>query len=126
MFNKQEIFDKVSKHLVEQNRQCGVFAVSGIGAIECLYRDKKGLACAIGCLIPDDKYHQDMEGNGVIGKNPLVDQVIDELYSPDPGGYVFLSDLQNIHDHVQPQDWKKELRGYALSHGLIVRPWLEK
>lgn len=54
----QEIFNKVSKHLIAQGKQC----VTKDG--DCVYRGPKNLKCAIGCLIPDKSYVKDMEGSG--------------------------------------------------------------
>lgn len=63
----QEIFDKVYTHLEQQG---------GASALEtgaCLYRSEDGKMCAVGCLIPDDKYDPKFEG-----------EPVDELiYAPD-------------------------------------------
>lgn len=123
MSKNQEIFDKVSQHLIKQNRQCALFDESG-AMYECLYRDANGLACAIGCLIPEDKYHPNMEGNGGIGGNIFVDLVIEELYGSDVD-FPFLRSLQYIHDSFNPSDWKEKFTQYALDHGLTVGPWLK-
>ena len=57
----QELFDTVVNHLVAQGRPA-MDNSSG----DCFYRDGLGRKCAIGCLIPDDKYHTGMEGRAVI------------------------------------------------------------
>ena len=55
----QEAFDTIVRHLRNQGRQ----AIDGEGA--CCYRTQDGLKCAVGCLIPDDKYGTDIEGKSV-------------------------------------------------------------
>lgn len=44
----QEIFDKVSQHMINQNQ----FAMYGN---ECQYYTPHGLKCAAGCLLTDDE-----------------------------------------------------------------------
>lgn len=67
--SQQEIFDTIVTHLRKQ----GVRAVDPETG-KCCYRtsDEYGriLKCAVGCLIPDDKYTLNIEGAGV-GK-PVV------------------------------------------------------
>jgi len=52
----QELFDRVVSHLRIQ----GTPATDEHGA--CMYRTEDGLRCAIGCLIPDDRYDPRWEG----------------------------------------------------------------
>lgn len=49
--NIQETFDTIYKHLLDQGGK-SVDRDTGI----CMYRGPNGTKCAIGCLIPDDKY----------------------------------------------------------------------
>ena len=49
--NQQEIFDFVAKFLADQGRT----------KIRCRYRSALGFKCAVGCLIPDHLYDDDME-----------------------------------------------------------------
>lgn len=53
---EQEIFEAVVTHLVNQ----GVMSHAMDG--HCAYRTSKGLKCAIGCLIPDSAYNENIEG----------------------------------------------------------------
>ena len=50
----QELFDRVVTHLAKQGRRA-------MARVACLYRTPDGLKCAIGCLIPDEKYRAEME-----------------------------------------------------------------
>lgn len=83
----QEAFDKVVAHILEQK----VYCESEEGAP--LYRGANGTKCAIGCLIPDEQYTQDIEGGNVISlvnrypNLPFVDVNID-----------LLTRLQRLHD----------------------------
>ena len=54
----QEIFNKVAAHLIKQGRQAKA-------NFSCLYRAPDGCKCAIGVLIPDDKYDPRMEEHGI-------------------------------------------------------------
>lgn len=51
MLTRQEALNRVMEHLRKQGKP----AVNESGL--CLYRTADGLMCAIGALIPDDKYH---------------------------------------------------------------------
>jgi hypothetical protein len=105
----QEIFDKVAKHLLAQGAQ----ALSPqTGA--CKYR-AGGLACAVGCLIPDEEYSLALEGLTVkelVGKG---------LLPPSLGGVDIglLTKLQQVHDSCRPSDWPERLRDLALDLGLV-------
>lgn len=58
---KQEIFDKVAKHLLTQKARC-TDSKTGI----CLYFDPETkMKCAAGCLIPDRDYSESFEGQRV-------------------------------------------------------------
>lgn len=86
---KQQIFDKVATHLLTQRQ------VSRDG-VQCIYRADNGFRCAIGCLIPDDKYKPNMEGQAI---KPLLEQHKDLLGFPiGPRNLKLLKDLQQIHD----------------------------
>jgi len=65
---KQETFDKVAVHLIKQGKQ----SVSGYSG-GCAYRGDNGLRCAVGALIPDDLYDDEMDNEG-IGIGSLCDE----------------------------------------------------
>ena len=112
-----EIFDTVSKHLLKQNERAG-----NNGA--CAYRTVSivgtPLSCAVGCLIPDDVYHEDMEGHYVgslLSDFPKLARVfaINLDYRGDVAGEEcyktmrLLRDLQDIHDGQSTCDWEESL-----------------
>lgn len=116
----QEIFTKVATHLLKQNEK-SMLPYRTI----CAYRGEHGRTCAVGSLIPDHLYDPVMEGSGVYGgavHSALVDL---NLVDPDtrymPGSRAaLLSDLQGIHDQVDPLGWKHELERMADKYKLVM------
>ena len=109
----QEVFNKVVTHLLTQKKQC----VDAKG--ECVYRGKSGARCAVGCLIKDEFYSEDLEHNGVHSKivsTALAQSGIDILNDSDL--YCLLGHLQEIHDAGEHCDWEEELRALAIASGL--------
>jgi len=113
---KQEIFDKVVKHLLTQKKP----AMSSGGA--CAYRGQDNTSCAVGCLIPDDKYSMVIEGVGVLNINVSLNQGHKVLKSilrsegvdtKDDVTLELLSDLQYLHDGFPYNTWKRELTTLA-------------
>lgn len=102
----QELFDKVATHLLKQGRR----SVRANG--ECAYRGKDGLRCAIGVLIPDDKYGRGLEGlssdaGSVMNAAGLVDE-----------NSLLAHVLQWVHDSVEPAEWRERLKIEAESFRL--------
>lgn len=120
--NKQEIFEKVAKHLLVQNEQSSDPIYD-----KCMYRDPDGRKCAVGCLIPDDKYFPMMDFmfqplyNNSSVKHALGDAGIDvenlEIMN-------LLQALQSTHDSYQPEEWVKRLKSVALMHKLDTPDFL--
>lgn len=105
---KQEIFDKVSKHLLSQNAKA-------LGADnKCKYRNSMGLKCAAGCLIPDNDYDPRMECKFV----REFDYFTNCGYSEEEIELISL--LQEIHDEVEVYAWKTQLINLAKEHGLVI------
>ncbi len=109
--HRQELFDKVSKHLLTQGERA-VTASSGAGLV-CCYRTEDGLMCAVGCLIDDKYYHPEFEGVGLYDDDALTaaEGSPDERpfmvrsaleaslgYIPNAEEIRLLQDLQSIHD----------------------------
>ena len=101
----REIFYKVEKHLLKQNKKS---VDSGSG---CMYRSNGGLSCAVGCLMTDDIYDSSFEGDSVRDSSimdaltPIVgvneDKRVLKLY--------LLRELQVVHDESQPTCWASNL-----------------
>jgi hypothetical protein len=124
---RQEIFEKVAKHLLTQNAKAkgepsGAFA-------GCLYYDSTtGRKCAIGCLIPQDQYDPIMEDQGYIFNNELV---VNALISVgidcgcNGADYYFIQLLQKIHDNHHVSQWKRYLRDFAVTWDLDIPEFLK-
>lgn len=121
--NKQEIFDTVSVHLLRQGKK-SMKTLPKVGEA-CAYRGDGGCMCAIGALIPDDKYDPDMENQTVYG---LIDEfpgalahlgIFAGLGASARWHASFLAKLQAIHDSTfLPADWPRELAAFAAGEGL--------
>lgn len=111
--NAQDIFDTVVKHLFAQGKQ----ALDHDG--DCVYRSPTGLKCAVGCLIPDDKYDPELESRTI--RTLLNRGVLPLEYSPHR---MLLGALQGVHD--DPDNWesrtllKEHLVDVAIQHNLKV------
>ena len=117
--NKQEMFDKVSTHLFTQGERAMLpkeAQSDEFPAGLCAYRAPNGFKCAVGCMIPDEKYDPKMEG-------VCADSVIQEyhLESYIPFGDL-TRDLQDTHDHslnwATTESMKHALRYVADRHEL--------
>lgn len=106
--NRQEIFDKVRTHLLTQNAK----AMADYGD-SCMYRAPDGRRCAIGCLIPDEMYNPDFEGEGIDGLPWALREYLGGVDNDD-----ILQELQNVHDCFNPDDWAGQLDYIATEYGL--------
>lgn len=116
MLSLQTMFNKIAKHLLKQGRA----ATSDDG--QCLYRDPHGNMCAVGCLIPERQYHEDMEASMPRAR----------VFSIAAGGNVkyrqhefeFLQDCQSAHDedlcYEGMQAWAIEMLRLAGKYNLIA------
>ena len=93
----QEIFQTVESHLLAQN------AKSTEGGV-CRYRTSTGLMCAVGCLIPDELYSEDLECFSVdFPKRGYAEPKLKLTY-----------ELQRVHDDFDPEDWRAILNSIAV------------
>lgn len=86
-------------------------------SLECQYRTSDGAKCAIGTLIPDGLYTQEMEGqnaDSLLRNNPVVRGY---LYGVE---FKFLEEAQRLHDvkATTPRDFVAMLDLLARVHGL--------
>jgi len=115
----QEIFDRVLQHLRTQGRPSKTIGPDNRKI--CAYRGEGGTRCAIGCLLPDEKYHSGMENTDVLA---LLDRW------PELGEYLgtnhpFLRMLQLAHDCEDSwddtgfsKDGEQRMLHIAEDHGL--------
>jgi hypothetical protein len=128
--NRQEIFNTVYTHLLTQNSRC-----TGGGIIKsCMYRSPdRTRKCAIGALIPDEKYNPLMEGISISAiydrdtESPRQTRAIEilkatliELDIDLRGDFDLLVDLQGIHDGRDASEWQEELEQLADAYGLTI------
>jgi len=118
---RQEIFDKVAKHLLTQNAKARGDVETG-GPSGCLYYDSEtGRKCAIGCLIPQDQYDPRMEDQGCVNNNEMVIDVLKSIgidCGCNGADYFFIQSLQKIHDNNAVSVWKNRLITFAASWDL--------
>lgn len=107
--NKQEIFNKVAQHLLSQNQKA-------MKDDKCCYRNDDGLTCAVGCLIPESRYSEEIEGKVA---NELQDSYFRGIFDvSNIEIWNLLDDLQIVHDNVYVQNWKTALRQVAEGYNL--------
>lgn len=125
LLTKQEIFDKVAKHLLKQKIR-SINPRLGVCAYRSHFRGKK-LMCAAGCLIRDSSYNKLMEY-----KNPLHVLVKNALYESGAVHLELIVDLQKVHDNALSGDlygdcsdnFKAGLVVVAANYGLLLDPSL--
>lgn len=115
MKTKQETFETVVNHLLQQNAK----STSMLG--DCRYRGETGnkvLKCAVGCLIADEHYNPDFDrmSNADENFNKYIIPVVKE------SGYyseaMFLRTLQDVHDSNEPEVWRQKLELVASELGV--------
>lgn len=121
--NLQQVFDKVATHLLTQGQK----STDDNGS--CTYRGKNNTTCAVGCLIPDSRYYEYLEGRTAVDGDVLaaLADVLDlaaVTLHPTPGWPTqeamirLLSRLQGIHDTFAVAEWPEKLKRLAGDLGL--------
>lgn len=116
--NHQEIFDKVAAHLLTQ-----MVKSQNEAGHKCMYRGTANTRCAVGCLIPDDKYDPSMEKVGGIFKVSDIKSLrLDEVgIEANETNQRILGALQFLHDYTLPEDWANNLLEYCQTQGLDAK-----
>ncbi|WP_345816967.1 hypothetical protein AAGS40_28825 (plasmid) [Paraburkholderia sp. PREW-6R] len=118
MKSVEEIFATVRSHLLWQR------AVSEDDAGSCRLRGRDGRRCAIGVLIDDRHYSEQLEGLGIsyykAGQDgPLLQALARSgvnVYEPRVAA--LLQDLEDLHDAAQVEDWAAQLDEMARRHSI--------
>ena len=109
----REIFNKVEKHLLKQNKQ-------SVRVGSCKYRTDSGLSCAVGCLMTDDMYDSSLEGESV--KATEVVEALTPIIGVSPRHQAekidLLNRLQCIHDGNQVDTWADKLTALKLAFNI--------
>lgn len=113
MKTNQEIFDIVAVHLLTQGKK----SLAGINNSSCVYRDPNGRKCAIGVLIADEHYSEELERKSV-WTNEVVAALEKSGFDTEPPRLNFLDELQRIHDGYAPAEWRRMLVSLAYAHRL--------
>lgn len=108
MLTKDEIFAKVRERAKDQRKARDENRTKGL---QCMYRAPNGLACFVGCLIPDELYKPEMDHD--IGGGSSIGQIF--KHSPAIAEYLgrdnlwLLIQLQGIHDGTPTKQWDDEI-----------------
>lgn len=119
MLSANEIFERVSTHLLAQR------AVSEDENGSCRLRGGEGRKCAIGSLIRDDLYRTDIEGVGIAYYRHVRDgALLRALYASSVDVYddrivELLLDLEELHDNAHVNEWPQLLAALGQRHALI-------
>lgn len=112
----QEIYNKVKTHLLKQkSRSC----ITWSHGLNCAYKSKDGLQCAIGVLITPEAYalypleHKSLLNSAVKRALSLSGVPVDN-----PEVQQLLTDLSFVHDNRQPEHWEFDLEKVRLKHNL--------
>lgn len=127
----QDLYNVVKTHLLAQLKKS--IRLNSQGELICAYRGDNGLSCALGCLIPDEAYHPDIEGETPYLIN-LNDADSDTGTFPrrytqwigingsdaNLGMLDLMTTLQGIHDNMdlEPKQWDNSLEHTATRFGL--------
>jgi hypothetical protein len=109
----QQIFTKVSTHLLNQNEQ-------SMGDMDCVLRTHDGLSCAIGCCIPDSAYEAYMETLDTGGKDmrAILQPVIGIHPDKADAKMRLLHSLMAVHDESSPAYWPEGLEEIRQNYNL--------
>ncbi|MGV8863237.1 MAG: hypothetical protein ACOH2T_18985 [Pseudomonas sp.] len=106
----QQIFDQVATHLLTQMER------SADKEGNCTYRgafsEGTPLMCAAGCLIADEEYRPDMDGDGTSWGNLAREGLVPNNHS------LLINSLQVIHDNYDPEDWFVQLTQFSSANDL--------
>ena len=106
MKTTRDLIDYVRNHLVAQGERCANERGN------CRYRFGTK-SCAIGCLIDDDLYRPDFEGQSAMHDSVVMAiQITHRIALSDEQLYVLLR-LQFIHDEREPKHWSTIIAQYV-------------
>ena len=119
----QQVYDTIASHLIAQGKPATTIIRS---IVQCAYRTDPGLKCAIGCLIPDDKYDPKIEGKSIRYLQRIHPNLLPKVESE------FLIALQRAHDNTffpyGLTAWARRMLSIAKTWKLnpaIIQPHLE-
>lgn len=98
--NKQQLFNTVATHLIQQGKPSAIITTSKLGEkdVTCLYRAPDGCRCAVGCLIDDEVYTTEIEYLNVRDESVRACLQASDIDCSEHLG--LLACLQAVHDQV--------------------------
>lgn len=119
----QKLVNIIVPHLLKQNARSVMKSNSKV----CLYRGLNGRMCAVGAVIKDEHYNEDLEG---ISISIIFDRSGEKLCLAlkrsgidVDSDYYLLSQLQWIHDNISVNKWNDRLKCFLKSNHLR---WFKK
>lgn len=108
----QELYSTSRNHLLTQMQKSLRLRSSEIGKdslypSKCAYRGVGGLKCAVGCLIPDERYDPTLEGFSAY--NERVQKATEHTKEQN----ALAGALQRVHDTCEPNNWQLQLDNVA-------------
>ncbi len=106
---KKQVFKTVATHLLKQNA-----ASTDESGNQCMYKNGRGMFCAVGVLIDYEYYSWDLESN------PTDSAEVIKALEKSLGSKITRKDtdllncLQNIHDYASVDSWYEELEDLAV------------
>lgn len=111
----QELFNRVVAHLRAQGCAAKEWVTHpNSRAYLCRYRTADGKKCAVGCLIPDERYIPDLEGK------IATHAVVATAAGLEGHNLQLATRLQAIHDWIDPREWPEQLKQLAAEFELEV------
>ena len=117
-----DVFNYVKQHLLNQNEKS-----VDPWSLSCHYRsqkeDGKVLMCAVGCLMDDRYYSEEFENSSP--SDLRVKKAIESSITNWNYNVSLLSELQNIHDEYEPDQWSLKLESLESYFGGINNEFIQ-
>jgi hypothetical protein len=117
-----DVFNYVKQHLLNQNERS-----LDPHTLSCFYRaqneEGKVLMCAVGCLMDDRFYSEEFENtspNDLRVKKAIENSITNWKYNVS-----LLSELQNIHDEYEADEWSVKLESLESYFGGINNEYIQ-
>jgi hypothetical protein len=117
--NIQQIFNKVSNHLLSQKKKSLLENIIPPDTIYG-YRGMHRTMCSIGCLIDEKFYNPSLEGFCISDKSVKNALNLSGISTEENSILFFLDRLQFIHDELDPEEWDVELIKLAINKKLDI------
>jgi hypothetical protein len=102
----KEVFEYISNHLLKQNEK-------SIEGDVCMYR-AGNLKCAVGAVIGQIYYHEELEGRMISSDNEIK-EIVQRSIPKWKINTSMLAELQDIHDGYEPYGWQLALSRLSLN-----------